>query len=201
MNTPTTLSAVFPQSPTAMAAFTVATRFYTPALLNHCLRSYLWGTTYAATHGIAFDHELLYVAALLHDIGLTEPFDSHRMAFEEAGGNLAWVFGVAAGWPAERASRVDDIIVAHMRDDVAADVDAEAHLLQVATSWDVAGRHPDEFTAQTRADILARYPRLGFGDEFLTCFTDQAVRKPDTAAARSMRTNGAGRIKGNPLDA
>lgn len=197
----TTLHPVFPQSPTATAAFTVASRFYSPALLNHCLRSYLWGSTYAAMHGISFDSELLYVSALLHDIGLTEPFDSHRMAFEDAGGNLAWVFGIAAGWPSERAARAAEIIVLHMRDDVAATDNAEAHLLQVATSWDVAGRRPEEFSTETRAEVLTRYPRLGFGDEFLACFADQAARKPESAAAHSLRTNGAGRIKGNPLDA
>ncbi|WP_235716791.1 HD domain-containing protein [Mycolicibacterium goodii] len=200
MNTPTTLRPMFPQTPTAMAAFTVAARFYSPAMLNHCLRSYLWGSTYAAKHGIAFDAELLYVAALLHDIGLTDPFDSHRIAFEEAGGELAWVFGVAAGWPTERAARAAEVIVLHMRDDVAPADDAESHLLQVATSWDVAGRHAEEFSMPTRTEILTRYPRLGFGDEFLACFADQAVRKPESAAATSMRTNGAGRIKGNPLD-
>jgi hypothetical protein len=83
----------------------VATRFYSPALLNHCVRSYLWGTMYGTAHEIAFDDELYYVSALLHDIGLTEAFDSHRLPFENAGGHLAWVFGVAAGWSEERATR------------------------------------------------------------------------------------------------
>ena len=91
---------VFPQTPAATAALSVATRFYSTALLNHCFRSYLWGAMYGAAHGIAFDDELYYVSALLHDIGLTEPFDSHRVSFEKAGGDLAWLFGVAAGRPA-----------------------------------------------------------------------------------------------------
>lgn len=88
---------------------------------------------YARAHGIAFDDELYYVSALLHDAGLTELFDSHSLPFEEAGGNLAWVFGVAAGWPEARAARVEHIIVTHMRADVSAAEDAESHLLQVAT--------------------------------------------------------------------
>ncbi|WP_208301283.1 hypothetical protein [Mycobacterium sp. DL440] len=67
--------------------------------------------TPAAAHRIAFDDELYYVAAMLHDLGLTDPFDSHRVEFEEAGGDLAWVFGVAAGWPADRAARATEIIV------------------------------------------------------------------------------------------
>lgn len=189
-----------PQTPAATAALAVATRFYSPALLNHCIRSYLWGATYAAAHGIAFDDELYYVSALLHDIGLTDPFDSHRVSFEEAGGDLAWVFGVAAGWPADRSARATEIIVLHMRDDVSAAADAESHLLQVATAWDVVGRRPEEFPTAVRAEILARYPRQGFGTEFIACFEDQAKRKPGGAAAASVANNGAERIRANPLD-
>jgi hypothetical protein len=55
-----------------------------------------------------------------HDAGLTEPFDRHRLPFQAAGGRLAWVFGVAAGWPAQRAARAEEIVVLHLRDDVAA---------------------------------------------------------------------------------
>ncbi len=178
----------------------VATRFYPPALLNHCIRSYLWGVQYAAAHGIAFDDELLYVSALLHDMGLTDPFDSHRAPFEDAGGELAWVFGTAAGWSADRAARAAEIIVLHMRPDVSPDVDAESHILQVATSWEVVGRRPEEFPPQTWTDVVGRYPRLDFGELFSACFKDQADRKPDSSAAESMANNGAARIAANPLD-
>ncbi|MBB3602297.1 hypothetical protein FHT40_001930 [Mycolicibacterium sp. BK556] len=191
---------MFPSTPAADAALAVATRFYTPALFNHCVRSYLWGVTYAATHSITFDDELYYVSAMLHDIALTEPFDSHRMVFEEAGGALGWVFGIAAGWPVERAARAEEIIVLHMRDDVTAAADPESHLLQVATGWDVAGRRPEAFAPAERAEVLAEYPRLGFGREFLACFEDQAVRKPDSAAGVLVANNAAGRIGANPLD-
>lgn len=190
----------FPQTPAAGAAVSVATRFYSPALLHHCFRSYLWAAKYAAAHGIIFDDELLYVSAMLHDLGLTAAFDTHRVAFEEAGGSLAWVFGVAAGWSAERAARAEEIIVLHMRPDVSAADDPESHLLQVATSWDVAGRRPEEFPEALRAVILARHPRQGFGREFIAHFEEQARRKPDSAAAASIANNGAGRIGANPLD-
>lgn len=190
-----------PETPAATAALAVATRFYSPALLHHCLRSYLWAAKYGEAHGIAFDEELLYVSAMLHDLGLTDAFDSHRVDFEVAGGNLAWVFGVAAGWSAERAARAEEIIVLHMRPDVPAEVDPESNLLQVATSWDVAGRRPEEFPAPLRAVILERHPRQGFGGEFIAHFEDQARRKPDSAAAASIANNGAGRINANPLDA
>lgn len=191
---------MFPQTPAASAALAVGSRFYSPALLNHCVRSYLWGAKYAAAQSITYDDELYYVAAILHDIGLTKPFDSHRLPFEDAGGDLAWVFGVAAGWSEGRAARAMEVIVLHMRDDVAATVDPESHLLQVATSWDVGGRRPEEFPDAVRAEVLASYPRLGFGAEFLASFEDQARRKPDSAAALLVAHNAAERIGGNPLD-
>jgi hypothetical protein len=155
---------------------------------------------YAAAQDISFDDELYYVSAMLHDIALTESFDSHRLPFEEAGGDLAWVFGVAAGWPADRATRAMEIVVLHMRDDVSSAVDPESHLLQVATSWDVSGRRPEDFPLEARAEVLARYPRLGFGSEFFACFEDQAKRKPASAAGVLVANNAAGRIAANPLD-
>ncbi len=192
--------AAFPQTPASTAALSVANRFYSPALLNHCVRSYLWGAMYAPAHDVAFDDELLFVSAMLHDIGLTDAFDSHRVHFEDAGGNLAWVFGMAAGWPTDRAERAAEIIVLHMSGDVSATDDPESHILQVATSWEVVGRRPEWFPEQARAEMLARYPRHGFGGEFLACFEDQALRKPGSSAAASMANNGAGRIKANPLE-
>jgi hypothetical protein len=87
-----------------------------------------------------------------------------------------------------------------MRPDVPADVDPESHLLQVATSWDVAGRRPEEFPAELRSAIVARHPRQGFGGEFIAHFEDQARRKPQSAAAASIANDGAERIRANPLD-
>jgi hypothetical protein len=51
-----------------------------------------------------------------------------------------------------------------------------------------------------RAAILAPHPRQGFGGEFIASFEDQARRKPGSAAATSIASNGAGRIRANPLD-
>lgn len=186
---------------TACAALDVAARFCSPALLNHSIRSYLWGVAYGRGHDIAFDDELYFVSAMLHDIGLTAAFDSHAVPFEEAGGHLGWVFGTAIGWPSERCARVDEVIVRHMREDIAANEDPESHLLQIATSWDVSGRHAEEFSGQFRAETLRMYPRLGFGAEFLTLFGDQAHRKPGCAAASAINRGIEQRIAANPLDA
>ncbi|GGL05514.1 cyanamide hydratase [Sphaerisporangium melleum] len=190
-----------PGTPAAGAAREVAAAYCSPALLNHSVRSYLWGASYGTLNGIAYDAELLYVSALLHDIGLVKEFDSHTVPFEDAGGHVAWVLGAGAGWPAERRTRALEVIVRHMWDEVDPAQDPEGHLLEVATSLDISGRRPDAWPAELRAEVIARYPRLDLAAEFTACFEDQAARKPDTTAARAVRSGIAGRLAANPLEA
>jgi hypothetical protein len=169
-------------------------------LLNHSVRSYFWAAAHGAAAGIPYDAELLYVAAALHDLSLTAPFDSHTLAFEEAGGALAQVFAAGAGWSPHRADRLAEVIVRHMREDVPATEDAESHLLQIAVSADVSGRRLDAFDPDFVTALLDRLPRTGFGPAFLRLARAQADRKPDTAAAALMHGGWAERILSNPLD-
>lgn len=189
-----------PATGPATRALQVATAFYSPALLNHCLRSYVWGAYWAATRGVAFDAELLYVASLLHDLGLTRSFDSHHIAFEEAGADVAWVFLTGVGWPAERRHRVREVVAHHLREDADPETAPEAHLFQVAVTFDVPGGRADAFPESLRSQVLSRYPRLDFGDEFVRLCTAQADRKPDGAMAELIRAGIAERIVNNPLD-
>lgn len=59
------------------------------------------------------DHELLYVAAVLHDIGTVAEYDNHTLSYEHAGGHVAVALTTGAGWAAERRQRVLDVIVRH----------------------------------------------------------------------------------------
>ncbi|WP_406512488.1 HD domain-containing protein [Streptomyces sp. NBC_00161] len=182
------------------AALEIAAEYADASLLNHSVRSYAFGAQYAARHGLSYDEELFYVSALVHDLGLTAPFDSHTLPFEEAGGHVARVLTAGLGWPADRRARAQEVIVLHMRDDVTAAEDVESHLLQVGTSADVSGLRVAEFEAAFTAELLEAYPRLGFGASFLALVEDQAVRKPDCAAASYVAGGAAQRIGANPLD-
>ena len=62
-----------PDSSLARDAEVAAEDLLTPALLNHSSRSYAWGAAIAARHGITFDRELLYLAAMFHDTGIPSP--------------------------------------------------------------------------------------------------------------------------------
>jgi hypothetical protein len=189
-----------PATPASRAALEVATAYCSPALLNHSVRAYLWAAAYGVARGIAFDAELLYVASMLHDLGLVKEFDSHRVPFEEAGGHVAWVFGAAASWLVERRRRAAQVIVRHMWDEVDAAEDPEGHLLELSTGMDVSGRRTEDIPAGLRAEVLERHPRLGLAEEFVACFRDQAERKPYSLAAKFVSKGFAARVAANPLD-
>jgi hypothetical protein len=191
-----------PDTRACRAALEVVTVYGTPALTNHSIRAYLWAAGYAAARAIRYDAELLYVAAMLHDLSLMPAFDNASLPFEEAGGHLAWVFAAGAGWLPERRRRVGEVIVRHMWDaaEVGVEADPESHLLELSTAMDISGRQTDEIPPDLRADVLARYPRLGLPDEFVGYFEDQAQRKPTCLAARFVAGGFAQRVRGNPLD-
>ncbi|WP_329128607.1 HD domain-containing protein [Streptomyces sp. NBC_01476] len=190
-----------PGGTASAAALDVATAYLSPALLNHSLRAYVWAAARGTADGIPFDAELLYTAALFHDIGLVPVFDSHTVAFEEAGGHVAQVFAAGAGWAAERRERLSEVIVRHMWPRVEVSADPEGHLLARATATEVIGKGADDYPAGFRAEVLERYPRLDLAGQFLACFRSQATRKPGSSAAGAVRSGLAGRMAANPLDA
>jgi hypothetical protein len=167
-----------PDTAAATAALDVCRTLHTPALLNHCVRSYLWGAALATTEGTPFDAELLYVSAVLHDLGLIEPFDSHTAEFQHSSGGVGWVFAAGAGWPPERRDRVREVIVAHMADDVDPAKDPEGSLLGRGAGLDIGGFGVDLLPAPLRAEVLERWPRLTLVAEFGNHLREQAGRKP-----------------------
>ncbi|MFE2284638.1 HD domain-containing protein [Streptomyces sp. NPDC059443] len=187
-------------APSGRAALEIAAEYADAALLNHSVRSYAFAVEYADRLGLSYDRELLYVSALVHDLGLTAPFDSHTLPFEEAGGHVARVLTAGLGWPAGRRARAEEVIVLHMRDDVTAEEDVESHLLQVGTSADVSGLGLADFDRAFTGRLLAQYPRLGFGEAFFALVADQAERKPECAAAAYVASGAKERIAANPLD-
>jgi hypothetical protein len=191
---------VVPDTAASAAALEVASAYQSPALLNHSLRAYVWAAAHGMTRGIGFDPELLYVAALFHDLGLVPAFDSHAVSFEEAGGHVARVFAAGAGWPAERRERLAEVIIRHMWPRVDVSVDPEGYLLARATETEIIGTNVNDFPPGFRAEVLERHPRLDITENFLACFEAQAKRKPDSSAAVSVRSGLSTRMAGNPLD-
>src|SRR5215204_965660 len=142
-------SLVPPDSFLARDAEVAAQDLLTPALLNHSSRAYTWGATIAALHGITFDRELLYLAAMLHDTGLPSPVPD--VDFTVRSGALARV-GLESG--------------------------AEAYLLSAGASVDVFGLRSNEIPDAVRQTVIREYPRLGFKREFAGLLRGEAKQVP-----------------------
>lgn len=190
-----------PDTQAARAALVVATEYLSPALLGHSIRAWLWALGFAEVDGVTgVDDELLYVAALLHDIGLVEPFDSHRTDFEFAGGHVASVLAAGAEWPDARRAHLAAAIVAHMTAGPIPEGGVEGLLLGVATGLDISGARADALPRDFIDAVLERYPRLGLATEFSELAADQAERKPQSQAARIVRNGVDRKLRDNPLE-
>ena len=190
-----------PDSFAARGALALAREYQSPAITAHALRSWLWAEAFALVDGVAgIDHELLYVAAVLHDIGTVTEFDNHTLSYEHAGGHVSVALTAGAGWDRERRERVLDVIVRHNWPSVDPDLDAEGYLLETATALDISGARPDALPAEFVREVLAVHPRSSLAAEFGACVTDQAARKPDTAARRLVDGGVVRKLAANPLE-
>jgi hypothetical protein len=166
-----------------------------PFLTNHCFRSHAWAFALAECDRVHCDAELLYVAALLHDLGLIAQFDTGR-CFE-----LDSAAAAAAGWSEERCDALAEAIRLH--------VALEEELRGGPGSLPALARHrsrrrrPPLRRARPPHDRArrCRLPPLDFKGGFTDLLLDQAGRKPGCWAANAIESGIAERIQASPLDA
>ncbi len=171
-----------PDTPTTRAAEALCREASEPFLANHQLRSYLWANVLGRARGIDLDHESLFVAAALHDLGLTDTFRGDA-CFEVVGGDAAAEFLAAQGWPEERGDEVRGAIVLHIEQSVPIELGAVAHVLDLGISVDVSGRRLDEVEPSVRDDVLEAFPRLDFKRRMTEALRRDADAQPDCATA------------------
>ena len=153
-----------------------------PSLVNHSVRSYAWAVELAAHDQLQFDPEILYVSAMLHDIGLVPAYDLGG-CYEVDGAIAAERLVLEAGEPEARARAVYDVIALHNDETIPPDPASEVVLLWDATGVDVTGERFADVRPEIIPALLAAYPRIDFKREFTTLFVDQALRKPTCKAA------------------
>ena len=168
-------------------------------LVNHSIRAYAWAVGLAETDGLWFDPEILYVAALLHDIGLVAAFDRGG-CFELDGADAARELAAAEGQPAARGQAIHDVIALHMARELPPAAPPEVPLLWDSTGVDVTGYRLADVPGRLVAPVLAAYPRLDFKPAFAAAFADQARRKPACRVAAMVASGVLGRIAAAPFD-
>lgn len=140
----------------------------TVPMAHHCFRAYYFAAVLCELEGAAgVDREALYVAAVMHDVGLGQPRPPGEHCFTVACAREARRIAAAAGWDEARQDRMALAIVANVNGRVGRDqFSPEAYFFTVGGMVEVLAQgwklHPDNL-----AEILARHPREGYTDDIL----------------------------------
>jgi hypothetical protein len=174
-----------------------------PVLYGHCLRTWAFAALFAQRDRIAHDEELLYLACVMHDLGLTETHDqrdSTAACFAVEGARAAHELLCRHGEAEDRARTVAQAITLHLNISVPQRLGAEAHLLSKGVSLDTVGRRAHRLPATPIEDVNDRWPRDGFSDHLIQVTRRQADIRPQSRSALLHRLGFAGLLRANPLD-
>ena len=193
-----------PDTPAAREAEEVCRQASPPALEEHCHRTHLWGVVLGREGGLDWDEEAFYVAALTHDLGLTEGFRGHdpeAECFSLDSASAARELVARHAFPDPRTETIAEAITLHLNADVPLSNGTEAHLLQLGAALDVTGFRYGDVDGATRDAILARHPRHGMKEEFKALMDEEVVRHPDSRPAFfTKRVGFKGMIDRAPFD-
>jgi hypothetical protein len=175
------LSVAVPDSRLAREATELIRDTEDELLFAHSARVYLWGALIGQRKRLAFDPELLYVAAMFHDIGLTARYRESALRFEVDGANAARDFLRSHGISQADIEKVWNAVALHTTPGIPEHMHAEIALLQAGAGMDVAGRGFEQFSDEQREAVIAAYPReAGFADKMIDAFYHGMKHRPGT---------------------
>lgn len=150
-------------------------------LYHHSRRVFFFGALQGQHRGLVPDLELLYVGAMFHDLGLTEPRRStSALRFEVDGANAARDFLLERGIDQADARKVWLSIALHTTPGVPEFLDPEIALVTAGVETDVLGIGRDDLSADQLAAVTAAHPRPDFKRRILHAFTEGVRQRPDS---------------------
>lgn len=149
-------------------------------LFNHSRRVYFFGALQGLRRGLRPDLELLYTAAMFHDLGLTERYRSSSVRFEVDGANAARDFLTSHGFDEAGAATVWLGIALHTTPGVPEFLAPEVALLQAGVEVDVIGVGREQLDPEALAAVTAAHPRPQFKQRILAAFNDGMKHRPQT---------------------
>jgi hypothetical protein len=196
VGTPVTIGGrVAPDSELAGKAEMLAEQAHSKVLLNHVHRTWWFAEFIGKKREMNYDSELVYVASLLHDLGLSKEYAADKR-FEVDGADAASRFLHAHGYPKAKAGIVWDAIALHATADIADRREPEVALVHFGAHVDVMGLRLDEISPQLIDDTIALYPRLGFKKAFTEALAEVARKKPHTAIGTGLADIGRRLVPG-----
>jgi hypothetical protein len=196
MSTPVTIGGIVaPDSDLARKAAAFAKQAHSEVLLNHVHRTWWFAEFLGRKREMKYDRELLYVASLLHDLGLSASHAADKR-FEVDGADAASRFLLANDYPKSKAEIVWDAIALHALPDIADRRQPEVALVHFGAYVDVMGLRMEEITPSLIDDTLALYPRIGMKAAFTEALAEVATKKPHTAIGTGLADIGRRLVHG-----
>lgn len=150
-------------------------------LVQHSTRVYYWAALAGKRKALVFDPELLYVAALFHDFGLTVGYGESHSRFEVDGANAARDFLRSHGVSEVDSQRIWLAIALHTTNGISTHLSPIAALLAESANMDLVGAGYDDFTAAERNAVEAAYPHPPqFAEDFLQALYNGLKHRPET---------------------
>ncbi|WP_394771156.1 HD domain-containing protein [Lacisediminihabitans sp.] len=149
-------------------------------IYNHSRRVFLFGTLQARALGTVPDPELLYVAALFHDLGLVAPYKSDDQRFELDGAAHARAFLTSHGFSPVDSDTVWTAIALHTTPAVPYLMSPVIAATTAGVETDVLGINLDRISAAEISAVIAAHPRPDFKKRILAAFLDGFRDRPHT---------------------
>ncbi len=175
-----------PDSAITQRAVSVCETLSEPWLVNHTYRAYFWGAYLAKASAFSYDEELLFVACILHDLGLTEackPTTDGLHCFGVIGARKAMQAMAGSGWDARKLEALEEAITLHLNVTVPLSDGIEAHLLHKGTTLDVMGARFDELSRDYLAGVLEQFPRVSMKANLTACGRYEVAVRPRSRMA------------------
>lgn len=170
-----------PDSALTRAAEALARHRLSRAMLNHSYRTYAFGTALGELDDLDVDRDLLYAAAMLHDIGLSTP--APQIDFTWASARAARDLAEQVGLSSTATDTLLTAITLHHSPGVTLAHGPVPYLLSAGAGLDVIGLWSWKLPPGVLAEVTSTYPRLGFKREFTAAFRIEAAHVPAGRAA------------------
>lgn len=152
-------------------------------LFNHSRRVFFFGAQHGRHRELEPDLELLYLGAMFHVLGLTEPYrTSSSLRFEVDGANAARDFAVQHGVDENDARTVWLSIALHTTFGVPEFLEPEIALVSAGVATDVLGVGCDDLSPDEVSAVTTVHPRTNFKHLFLQALTVGVRHRPRSAA-------------------
>jgi len=152
-----------PDSDLCTAAIEYARQVSEPFLFHHVMRSAVFADMIGRRRKMNFDPEVLCVAAVLHDLGLT-PLAAVQARFEVEGADAAKEFLVKRGMSEKHIEIVWEEIALHTTPEIPSRRGPEVALCQMGIGTDLFAPPSSLLTDRELDEVFEAYPWLGLNE-------------------------------------